>query len=239
MEVYTMAETTTTGQHKRTFWNLTRYILENVFQTPKDRQYFDWFDEMATIAQKTATTFLDVNDSQKRSILIDALEHDGDVVASTIYKHLEIDRDPPLETPEHLENLTHQLDNLIDHVDDAAQCMHLYQLNLSDDEQGFISEFGELLCRATDCIVVCMSLLRDIRQNHTKLRELGIELKSIESEGDKIYNKARAWYGVFVDDLMEMHRKNLLKDVYVQLEKALDAIQDVAVAVDKLRRRNP
>jgi len=203
---------------------------------PKDKEYFAHFEALAVMAHDATVLFLrEGMSSKEKADELSALENKADSIVHTVVDMLDIHRDPPLRDGGDIHNLVHNIDNIVDLIEKAADRIVCYHLAY---QPAFLLMGGKLK-EATEVIVNTMRLLSDIPRNHKAIKEGCIKVNDYESEGDTIHRAAlRVLMGKEPQTIAEMWQTLLAKEVLGLLERALDQCEDVANFTDSLMKKN-
>lgn len=88
----------------------------------------------------------------------------------------------------------------------------------------------EVLEKSAEELAKGISMLRDLKQTY-KIHDTCAEIKRLEVEGDSIFKKAIA--GLFID-LQDKVEVIIWKDIYKNLERAIDRCENVAISLEKI-----
>jgi predicted phosphate transport protein (TIGR00153 family) len=151
------------------------------------------------------------------------VEHHSDEVTHTIMRRLNSTFVTPFDR-EDIYRLANRLDDVMDHMEAAADLVVLYELGELPPEYLAVVQILQAAARAT---ADAMPRLRRMRQ----LEDYWIEVNRLENEADQIYRHtvARLFDGSY-DALTALK----LKDVADELEAAADALEDVADTVETI-----
>jgi len=204
---------------------------------PEDMEYFELFEEIASIARRSAEKFCSPDDPEEKKQALVLLEHEGDQIITEVTDRLDRHQDPPLRgDPDDIYRLVDNIDNVIDSLKKASVRIVLYELE-------HISQFnlmGELILQATRKIEEALPLFRKkTKRNRDKIGDICIEISSIEADGDDKECVAISY-------LRDMEKEGsisvidffLTKEVIELLEHALNQCEDVSDFMDTLKKKN-
>jgi len=200
---------------------------------PPDREFFDLFEQQATIVTEAGHLLVDLtknftNVREKRHA-IELLEHKGDDLTHKIFERLNRSRNPPLEITE-ISALTSSLDEVLDYIDGSAEKMLYYNIESTDSS---ICELAKVIHLSTVEIEGAVRGIRSIRDPNF-IRERCIEINRLENLADDIL--ADAITNLFrTNDPMTVIK---LKDIYEWLEIATDECEDVADVLSDIAFRH-
>ena len=194
--------------------------LSHVF-APKDREFFDLFEEATANAVRGAD-LLDqmLDDWPDRAHLardIVACEHEGDRITHDIHQRLNSTFVTPIDREDILE-LTSALDDVIDLIDEVADYLGLYRIEAPMEQA---QRLAHILVQATREIAQAMPRLRSFQD----LSHFTVEVNRLENDGDRISRDAIASLFHGGIDPMVVIR---WKDIFERLEEAIDACEHVA-----------
>jgi uncharacterized protein len=148
-------------------------------------------------------------------------EHAGDDATHAIFSAVNTTFVTPFDR-EDIYALAGRLDDVLDHMDAAAELVVLYRP--AEIPEG-VDEQVDVLCRAADLTVDAMHRLRTPQE----LSGYWVEINRLENEGDRIYRRAVA--GLFSGDHRAMDVLKW-KEVIETMEEALDGLENVANVVE-------
>ena len=198
---------------------------------PQDRVFFDLFDRSAQNAAEGARLYramLEGFDDPKGSakLILDA-EHVGDEITHEIIKRLNTTFVTPIDR-EDIHALATAMDDVMDFIEAAADNFVLHKVEAPTPES---REQAEVLVRICEAVAEGVAGLRRFKDLDRHL----IAIKTIESEGDKIYRRA-------VAELFSGNHKALevlkWKEIYDEVEAAIDAGEDVANYIEAIQLKH-
>lgn len=123
--------------------------------------------------------------------------------------------------------LVTQMDDILDYVDEISEIIIIHEI------EGVFPEamaLIEVLEKSAEELTKGISTLRDLKQTY-KIHDTCAEIKRLEVEGDSIFKKAIA--GLFID-LQDKVEVIIWKDIYKNLERAIDRCENVAISLEKI-----
>ncbi|HJR19349.1 MAG TPA: DUF47 family protein [Actinomycetota bacterium] len=198
---------------------------------PQDRVFFDLFDRSAQNAAEGARLYkamLDGFDDPKGSarLILDA-EHAGDEITHEIIRRLNTTFVTPIDR-EDIHALATAMDDVMDFIEAAADNFVLHKVEAPTPESREQAEVLVRICAAVAEGVTGLRRFKDLEQHL-------IAIKSIEAEGDKIYRRA-------VAELFSGNHKALevlkWKEIYDEVEAAIDAAEDVANYIEAIQLKH-
>ena len=199
---------------KRRFWLI-----------PRDESFYDLFVKSgellvqgAALLKDIVTTFEEVPPKAGR---LHDIEHEADEVTHEVMRRLNTTFVTPLDR-EDIHELASYLDDVMDHMDAAADLLVLHKIDQPLPE---MKAQADLLERATATTLEALRKLPEFRS----LSGYFIEINRLENEGDRIYRQAIA--DLFSGDYKAMDVLKW-KDIIDELEAAMDELEDVANALE-------
>jgi uncharacterized protein len=198
---------------------------------PKDRVFFDLFAEGGQNTLRTAKLLRDLLDQwpDDPGLATDILkaEQEGDRITHDIIQRLNTTFVTPIDR-EDIHTLATQTDDIVDHIEEVADFMGLYRIEAPMDQAQALAEV----------LVKCCEQLYGLLQNLRGFKDLDhywIEIHRLENDGDRIYRDAVA--SLFADriDPMVVIR---WRDVFLRLERAIDATETSASIVEGIVIKN-
>ena len=194
---------------------------------PRDEGFYELFVSQAEHIEKAAELLLDMvsnfEDIPKKASRLHDLEHEGDELTHRIMRRLNTTFVTPIDH-EDIHQLASALDDVLDHIDAAADLLVLHKIE---------KPLPEMKAQA-DVIVQTARTTREALQQLPKfdrLENYWVEINRLENDGDKIYRRA-------VADLFSGHHKAMdvlkWKGVIDELEAAIDQLEDVANLLEGL-----
>ncbi len=194
------------------------------FQKEREENYFDMFKVLSGIAcqaaQKMDLLINDYTDITVKCREIEDLEHSADQQVSKIYHQLNHSFITPIDR-EDIFLVAKKLDQVTDQIDSAAQRFLMYDVESTTEEAKIFSRL----------IIKCCGFLNGVVEElkHFKKAQRineGIKIvNELEHDGDIHYHAA-------VMKLFRGHHDTLYvlkwKEMYQEMERILDACEDVA-----------
>jgi predicted phosphate transport protein (TIGR00153 family) len=199
---------------KRRFWLI-----------PRDESFFELFLKTAGLLVKGAELLQDLvsnfDDVAAKGRRLHDIEHEADEMTHEVMRRLNTTFVTPLDR-EDIHELASLLDDVMDHMDAAADLMVLHKIEKPLPEM--LTQV-DLLVMATAATRDALAKLPDFRS----LNEYFIEVNRLENEGDRIYRRAIA--DLFGGDFKAMDVLKW-KDILDELEAAMDELEDVANSLE-------
>jgi uncharacterized protein len=198
---------------------------------PKDRVFFDLFVEAGQNTLRAAKLLRDLLNRwpDDGGLALDILksEQEGDRITHDIIRRLNTTFVTPIDH-EDIYGLATQLDDIVDYIEEVADFMGLYRIEAPMVQA---QELAEVLVKSCEQLYGLLQHLRDFKD----LDHYWIEIHRLENDGDRIYRDAVA--SLFSDgvDPMVVIR---WRDVFLRLERAIDATETSASIVEGIVIKN-
>jgi predicted phosphate transport protein (TIGR00153 family) len=204
--------------------------LGHIFSS-RDREFFDLFEEAA----RNVTRGADLLDQMlahfperadlARDIVI--CEQEGDRIAHDIHHKLNSTFVTPIDREDILE-LTSDLDDIIDLIDEVADYLGLYKIEAPMEQS---QRMAHILLQAARQIEGAMPRLRDFQD----MSHFTVEVNRLENDGDRTSRHAIA---SLFDDGIDPMVVIRWKDIFERLEEAIDACEHVANTLEGIVIKN-
>jgi predicted phosphate transport protein (TIGR00153 family) len=199
---------------------------------PKDRQYFDLFEEAtgnivraAGLLDEMLRNFPDRQQDLTREILI--CEQQGDRITHDIIRRLNETFVTPIDREDILA-LTSSLDDMVDFIEEAADYIGLYKIEAPMEQS---QKLAAVLVQCARQLAEAMPRLRKFED----ISHYTVEVNRLENDGDRITREAMASLFEGGIDPMVVIR---WKDIYQLLENAIDAAERVAYLLEGITIKN-
>jgi len=194
--------------------------LSQVF-APKDRQFFDLFEEAAANGLRAAAlldemlaTYPEKAELAKEIVLC---EHEGDRITFDTIQRLNSTFVTPIDREDILA-LASGIDDIVDLTEEAADYLGLYKIEAPMEQA---EELAHILREACRQIAEAMPRLRGFKD----VSHFTNEIHRLETQGDRVTRGAVASLFTTGIDPMVVIR---WKDIFERLEEAIDATETVA-----------
>ena len=193
----------------------------------REETFFELFVNLSAVLVTGAEQLLDLisnyeADRPSKARRLSELEHEADEVTHEIMKRLNFTFVTPMDR-EDIHALASTLDDVMDHIDAAADLLVLHKIERPLPE---MKSQADLLVRAARTTQEALKRLPDFH-----LSEYWVEINRLENEGDKLYRQSIA--DLFSGDYKAMDVLKW-KDVSDELEEALDRLEDVANTLEAI-----
>ncbi len=191
---------------------------------PKERKFFELFEESAQNTVKASQALKDMVDSwqfvDSRVAEITELEHRGDTIIHQIISLLHRTFVTPFDR-EDIALLAHTMDDILDFVHAAADAMFIYKI---DKPTTRAQELADIIVLGAAEVEMAVSGLRR-RSELKKILERCVEINRLENMADRIYRAAMA---ELFDNTTDIAQVIKWREIYSHLESATDRCEDVA-----------
>jgi predicted phosphate transport protein (TIGR00153 family) len=188
---------------------------------PREESFFDLFIQQAEVLVQGAELLQDLvtnwNGVEEKAGRLHDIEHELDEVTHEVMRRLNTTFVTPMDR-EDIHELGSSMDEIMDHMDAAADLMVLHKIEKPLPE---MQAQADLLIRASRTTLNAMRML----PRYDELREYWVEINRLENEADRIYRRGIA--DLFGGDFKAMDVLKW-KDIIDELEAAMDEIEDVA-----------
>ena len=202
------------------------------FFQPKDKTFYPLFGKAADNIVHISNLLLHCvteSDTDKREALIKEIEHAehiGDEITHEIMNNLNTVFITPFDR-EDIHYLASTIDDVADHVKDAALRIKLYKPN---NVPSAVIKLAELISEGAVKVKAAIEELRDMR-NIEKLRKMIIEINNVENQSDAIFELALTDLFANEKDPIEIIK---IKDIIAKMESASDRCEDIANVIESI-----
>jgi uncharacterized protein len=204
--------------------------LSQVF-VPKDREFFDLFEEAARNGSQAAELLermlRDFPESAGLAKDILELEHEGDRITHDIVHRLNQTFVTPIDREDILE-LVKALDDVVDLTEEVADLLVLYKIEAPMEQA---QKLARILHDATKQVAEAMPRMRTFDD----ISHYVVEIHRLENDGDRAVREAMASLFDTGVDPMQVVR---WKDIFERLEGAIDATEHVADVLEGIVIKN-
>ncbi len=196
---------------------------------PKDNNFFNLFDQHAAIIIQATQEFQELVSSNNLINFRDAQkfrewEHHADNIVHECVEALHKTFITPIDREDIL-RLISGMDDIIDCVDNAADCLVIYKIEKTTEE---LKKMSQILFRAVDKMALAVQGIRNL--NNVEIIKVNCRLvRNLESEGDIVVRNA---IGKLFDEEHDTRFLIKLKEIYEILEDAIDHCHKVVNIVE-------
>lgn len=189
--------------------------------------FFDLFEQMANKVQQGADSLLDLlanySDLDRKAGRVLDIEHEGDEITHEIIRRLNTTFVTPFDR-EDIHHLASSLDDVLDHIEAAAEYLQLYRI---DQPLPQMVSIASILTEAAKKSAEAMPNLRKMKN----LEEYWVEINRLENESDRAYRRTIA--ELFSGDFKAMDVLKY-KEIIEEIEQAVDRLEDVANTIESI-----
>ena len=194
---------------------------------PKDRVFFDLFAQAggnslraAKLLQEMLKGWPESADLAREILLV---EQEGDRITHELSKRTSSTFVTPID-PEDIYGLAGKVDDIVDHIEETADFMGLYAIEAPMDQA---LAMADVLVEACGQLATLLEHLR----GYKNLDKYWIEIHRLENDGDRLFREAFASLFAGGTDPMVVIR---WRDIFLRLERAIDATEDAATVVETI-----
>lgn len=199
---------------------------------PRRGDYFAMFEaHAATLVgasetlQKLASNQVTTGEALK---VIRDLEHEADEITRQVLVDVRRTFLTPFDRGE-ITSLIGAMDDSIDEMLAAARAIDLYELHALHTE---MKQIINLICKAASVTADAVPLLRNITANGARLHQLTGKVVAFEGEADEIH--AAGLRNAFQTARSDTLQFAVAREVFKNLERVMDSLEDVANEIDGL-----
>ena len=198
---------------------------------PKDEGFFGLFDQLAArlISSSKLLSELFANPSRLEdlTVQIKAEEHAADVITYEVMQRIDRSFVTPLDR-EDIHLLTNRLDNVVDLIDGTARRTRMFRV--TERRESAIALMNVL----EECCTVIAGGVKEIR-NPAAVHKCARRVKELEEKADAIYGEAIHALFDGTPDALQVIK---WKEIYDNLEHAVDECEDVANVLESISLKN-
>jgi hypothetical protein len=197
---------------------------------PRDEKFFDLFTAVAALNVEAAGSIHDLlrAEGHQRGAIVDQikrLEHMADQVTHDVVTRLDRVFITPLDR-EDIHLLASRLDDIMDLIDGTARRLQIFHAGQAP--QGAIL-IAEVIVRAVNQLQTAVLALE--KNKAGAVLEACIQVKRLEEEGDSLYHE---WLGRLFEGSPDALTVIKWKEIYDNLEKTLDTIEDASNVLESI-----
>ena len=197
-------------------------------------QFFELFERHADRSKEAAAILVEMlrqgKDMEKEAERIKAAEHQGDEITHTVIERLHQTFITPIDR-EDMHELVSRMDDVLDLIDASSERLWLYDVHTIEPEA---AELAEVLLKAVEEMGAAVRGLRDLK-DRARLISHCTEINRLENEGDRLLRRAVA--KLFRENRDPIHVLKW-KEIYDNLENAIDRCEDVANVLEGVAVKN-
>jgi uncharacterized protein len=198
---------------------------------PRDEKFYDMFTELAKRLTASATLlhemFTSPAELDAKVSKIKGLEHEADNLTHDIIDRIDRTFVTPFDR-EDLYGLAGALDDICDHIDEAAGNIVGYAVT---EVRPYAREQAQVILRSAEQLHEAVEQLEGFKDSTRQLDAL----RELEDEGDRLNRTAVAELFSAGGDPLDVIR---WKDIHEQLEEAVDACENAADVLEAIHVKN-
>jgi len=198
---------------------------------PREARFFVLFNQhadlVATGGRAAAELVRNYADEQRRAALIQQIgdvERRADKITYETVQLLHSTFITPFDRND-IHRLISSMDDILDLIQDAAESMHLFDIQTLPPEALRMAELLDACCTRVQSAVQLLSSM----DNATKALELSHQIDGLESDADAVM---RSGISKLFREEADVRQLIKHKNVYEYLENAIDKCQDVANVIE-------
>ena len=201
---------------------------------PKEEKFYDMFEKSSGNVLEGAILLMELlnnyTDVEAKSKKIKDIEHEGDKITHETVLKLNNSFITPFDR-EDIYALISKMDDVLDYIEAVSSRMFLYKVKTPTKE---ICSLMEVLVKSAEEMNRAICELRNIKKPEAILKYC-IEINTLENKGDVILRDAVAKLFEDGTDAIEVIK---LKEIYENLETAIDRCEDVANVIEGVVLKN-
>jgi len=195
---------------------------------PRSTEFFDFFEQHASITKEAARIFhssiTEQGNDLKSLDQIKDLEHKADEIIHQCIEELHKCFITPIER-EDIHQLIDKMDDIIDNIDKASDCLKIYKISSSTSE---LKNLSNVLLKAVEEVSEAVTALPDMK-NIDVLRLHCAKIHKLEHEAEALLRNA---LGKLFDEVQDLRLLIKLKEIYETLETATHRCEEVANIIE-------
>jgi uncharacterized protein Yka (UPF0111/DUF47 family) len=195
---------------------------------PKKTGFFELFSRHAALGVEGArllqTLFGDLAKAEEYAGRIHAVEHEADTICQQTMEMLHRSFITPIDRGD-IHRISSRLDDVLDNIEATSQCLWLYGIR---SEQPEAREMSTNLLAATQALKATVDSLSP-RIDGPRTRELCAAVKQVEKQNDRLLRGATARLFREAGDSRTIV---MWKEIYANIEDAIDRCEDVANVIE-------
>ena len=197
---------------------------------PRDEKFFELFSAVASFTVEAASLLQELlrAEAPRRTAIVDQikrLEHQADEVTNEVVTRLDRVFITPLDR-EDIHLLASRLDDVIDLIDGTARRLQMFRAGRAPEGAVLIAD---VIGRAVAQLQVAVRSLEKNRAG--TVLQACVQVKRLEEEGDSLYHE---WLGRLFEGEPDPLNVIKWKEIYDNLEKTLDDIEDAANVLESI-----
>ena len=194
-----------------------------------DRDFFSAFSQHAAATRHAAELLVELFEHPERQPLaveIEREEHQGDKIVHGVVHSLRATWITPFDRHD-IQTLISRQDDILDLIHASSKRVVLFEIQTASDEALALARY---ILKAAETVKQAVDLLHDLKQSVEILKLCEI-LNEIENDGDEVFRQSLAKLYKKGNDPLEVMK---WREIYEELETALDRGEDVANVIESL-----
>ncbi len=201
---------------------------------PREGRFFEYFNEHAEQlvlgAIELKALMSDISELQIRARNIESIENKADQITHQTVQLLHKTFITPLDRDE-IHQLITTMDDILDLMEDASQCMFLYDIRTVTDEA---KKLADICLSCTEKVKAAVTHLSNMG-NAESILNLCTEIDKLEAIADQVMRSAMAKLFREEPDARHLFK---MKEIYQLLEAVTDRCEDVANIIEGIVLEN-
>ena len=201
---------------------------------PKEGRFFDYFNDHASLVVEGArelNAFLsDMGNREAHAQNVSAIEKKADKITHETIQLLHQTFVTPLDR-EDIHKLISRMDDILDLMEDVAECVVLYDVREVSDSA---RKLAEICVSCTEKVKLAVGMLSNL-DNSQAILKICSEIDQLESEADRVLRSAMS--KLFRDE-PDTRQLIKLKAIYELLETVTDRCEDTANIIEGIVLEN-
>jgi hypothetical protein len=201
---------------------------------PREGRFFEYFNEHAEQlvlgAIELKALMSDISELQIRARNIENIENKADQITHQTVQLLHQTFITPLDRDE-IHQLITKMDDILDLMEDASQCMFLYDIRTVTDEA---KKLADICLSCTEKVKAAVTHLSNM-ENAESILNLCTEIDKLETVADQVMRSAMAKLFREEPDTRHLFK---MKEIYQLLEAVTDRCEDVANIIEGIVLEN-
>ena len=203
-------------------------FLSRLLPASGSEQFFDLLEQHADRTREAAALLAEMLekavDPEQQAERVKAVEHQGDEITHAVIERLHQTFITPIDRDD-MHRLISRMDDVLDLIEASSERIWLYELRTIEPEA---RAFADVLVKSVQAVGDAVRCLRDLRDREA-LSAHCTEINRLENEGDQLLRRAVA--RLFHDSTDPIHVIKW-KEIYDNLENAIDRCEDVANVIE-------
>jgi len=203
-------------------------FLSRLLPASGSEQFFDLLEAHADRTREAAALLAEMLakqvDAAQQAERVKAVEHQGDEITHAVIERLHQTFITPIDRDD-MHRLISRMDDVLDLIEASSERIWLYELRTIEPEA---RAFADVLVKSVQAVGDAVRCLRDLRDREALIAHC-TEINRLENEGDQLLRRAVA--RLFHDSTDPIHVIKW-KEIYDNLENAIDRCEDVANVIE-------